>query len=57
MELGLSEEQTRWIFLLMIGGLAELQKEWRRNGFDWDVKAMAKTIGQMLSHGLMSFFT
>lgn len=57
MELGLNEEQTRWIFLLMIGGLAELQKEWRRNGFDWDVKAMAKTIGQMLSHGLMSFFT
>lgn len=57
MELGLDEKQTRWIFLLMIGALSELQKECSRSDLtENDITYMAKTIGQMLSHGLMSFF-
>lgn len=56
MELGLDAEQTYWIFLLMIGALSELQKECSRSDFTGDIKYMAETIGQMLSHGLMSFF-
>ena len=57
MELGLIAEQTRWIFLLMTGALFELQKECNRGDFSGDITYMAETIGQMLSHGLMSFFT
>ena len=56
MELGLTPQQTHWIFLVMLGGFFELYREAARNGLDWDIDSIAATVGKMFAQGLMSFF-